>query len=586
MEKLAWRNAFSGTLQEHGYSIKETQSILKIELAIRRYFDFRDDIPECLILEDIEKDDINTYYYWSSMSENAECPECHTISNHYYDQKRKKIQDISENGSGVYHSIMLNRFICDNLKCAEKYFLERLPEFIGERARQTHRFRQRCVDMAVAMGGHGAEQIIRKEGSTVSDDTIRRYTKITAAKETKLNLERDDVKVISVDDINLRKGDSSTACTVFVDEEKHKTLIIIQGTKKENVQKVMELFPSADFMSRDRATSLSAAGDICGKKQVADRFHLIENVHKVIDEALMIEIPMQIYFKEGDGWVSVEGEPLEKQHFYVPEEEVELRINLAGMTESKAIKYRNTLKMLELSDKGLKSQEIADQLGLTLLDVRNLRARAVTTVNEVQERIISRIEKYPKNPNGAGRPPEDGVRVTLGPYFRPANESIVEPYRNIVVEMWNNGNNYETIRSTLAEQGFTGSKNSIYQYIWKLEYEDPCILTRFIKRKERKYQSLVDTFDIMTAIYTPAVTLEKVSRNVVYNEILKEGRSERPDSIKQKRTDTKTVTQKSNRPAMSKYSPLDPKILNLMYGEEENIKTTSEHDAQQALKKT
>ena len=585
MEKKRWSKEFSGALKRHGYSFQAVNEILKIEMLIRRYFDFEEDIPNCLMLEDIEKDDNNSYYYWSSISKNAECPKCHMISNHYYDQKRKMIQDVSESGNGVYHSIMLNRFICDNLKCAEKYFLERLPEFIGDRARQTNRFRQRCVDMALEAGGLGAERIIRREGSTVSDDTIRRYTKIAAAKETKLNLERDDVKVISVDDINLRKGDSSTACTVFIDEEKHKTLIIIKGTKKENVQKVMELFPSADFMSRDRATSLSAAGDTCGKEQIADRFHLIENVHKVIDEALMNEIPMNIYFREGDGWISEDGQEIEKLRFYVPEEDIELRIKLAGLSESKAIKYRNTLKMLELSDKGFRSQEIADKLGLTLKEVRNLRARATTTVNEVQEKISTRIDRYPKNSNGVGRPPEDGIRVTLGPNPRPASESIVEPYRNTVVEMWNSGIGHRDIHKVLIEQGFTGCSAVVYQYIWKLEYEDPCVLTRFIKRKERKNQSLTDTFDKEAALSVTGLYLEKVSRNVIYNEILKEGRSERLDSIKKKKADTKTVTQKSNRPAMSKYSPLDPEILNLMYGEEKS-KPDSENDAQQALKKT
>ena len=608
MEMLNWREEFSNALVKNGYSHTSIKTILALELQIRRFFDFGSEIPECLMLENIEKDDSNTYYYWSSVSDHAECPECRTISTHYYDQRNKKIQDVSERGHGVYHSTMFNRFICENLKCYVKVFLERIPELSEEKARQTNRFRQHCVDMAVAMGGLGAEHVIRGEGSVVSDDTIRRYTKIAAAKETKLNLERDNVKVISVDDINLRKGDSSTACTVFIDEEKHKTLIIIRGTRKENVTKIMELFPSADHMSRDRATSLSTAGDACGKEQVADRFHLIQNVHKVINEALMSEIPIQIYFREGAGWksfkeetpfeefayVSVEDiemgtnkvdENTEGERLYVPDEDIELRITLAGLTEAKATKYRNTLKMLELSDQGLRSQEIADRLGLTLKDVRNLRAKATTTVNEVQQRIISRIEKYPKDPNGVGRLPEDGVRVTLGPDFRPATESIVEPYRDIVVEMWNSGSNYETIRDKLADQGFTGCRASIYQYIWKLEYEDPCVLTRFIKRKERKYQSLSDTFDIMTAIYTPEVSLEQISRNTIYNEILKEGRSERPDDILSKRDNAKP-TPKTNRPAMAKYSPLDPELLDLMYGVEEEIKSPSKDDIQQVLKKT
>ncbi len=33
------------------------------------------------------------------------------------------------------------------------------------------------------------------------------------------NLQRRDVKVLAVDDVDLRKGDASTACSVFIDGE-------------------------------------------------------------------------------------------------------------------------------------------------------------------------------------------------------------------------------------------------------------------------------------------------------------------------------------------------------------------------------
>jgi hypothetical protein len=57
---------------------------------------------------------------------------------------------------------------------------------------------------------------------------------------TKSNLERDDVKILSVDDFNMRKGDSSSGCTVFIDQETHKVLIIVKGTTKDVVQGITE----------------------------------------------------------------------------------------------------------------------------------------------------------------------------------------------------------------------------------------------------------------------------------------------------------------------------------------------------------
>ena len=582
-----WKRVFGDTLLSKGYSYNVAQDVLKLEMVARKHFEFGNHIPEYFVLENIERENNDCYYYWSSSSETAECPECHTVS-HYLrkDYKRRVVQDISEGDYGVYHVVRMNRYECKNLKCGEKIFVERFPDFVDENGRKTHRFKNRCVELSIELGGIGTERVMRGEGSWVSDDTILRYTKEAAAKVTKMNLERDDVKVISIDDINLRKGDSSSACTVFIDEEKHKTLIIIRGTKAENVKKVLELFPSAEHMSRDRSTSLSAAGDTCNKIQSADRFHLICNVHAVIKEALMAELPVDVYIKEGDGWVDVEGEQIDEQYLSIPDEQIDLRIQLAGLTDFQAIRYRNTLKMLELSEKGLRSQEIAERLGLTLKDVRNLRGRATTTVNEVQQKIISRIEKYPKNSNGAGRPPADGVRVTLGPNPGPANKSICEPYRDTVVEMWNTGSSHRTIHKTLTEHGFTGCRAAVYQYIWKLEYEEPCALTRIMKRHERKDMSLTDTFDILTALYLPKVELDKISRTTIYNEILKEGRSERPEDILSNRKKNSTACSKTNRPAMAKHSPLDPEILDLIYGEEEVIHPPSTEDIMEAQKKT
>jgi hypothetical protein len=91
--------------------------------------------------------------------------------------------------------------------------------------------------------------------------------------------------------------------------------------------------------------------------------------------------------------------------------------------------------MLELSDKGLRTADIAKTLEISVEAVRVLRRSATSTVREVQEKISRRVEKYPENSKGQGRPPTDGKRKTLGANPGPAHKSIVEPYWDIVVEL-------------------------------------------------------------------------------------------------------------------------------------------------------
>jgi len=591
MPKKSWQELISATLGGNGYGSDEAQNILLLELKALRYFQFEDVMPECLELENIERNEEEIRYYWKSKSDKAECPKCHTVSQRERkDYKRKSIQDIAGDGLAVYHDIESRRWYCDNPECSTKIFVERFYDYIEEKQRKTIRFIERCKKFALSCGGLGAERELRTEGSVVCDDTIIRYVKTAAAEVTKSNLTRDDVKVLSIDDFNTRKGDSSSGCTVFIDQETHKVLIIVKGTTKEAVQGIIEKFPSSEFLSRDRACSLSAAGDACGKTQVADRFHLVQNIHTAIEEALMAEIPSNIFIREGNGWVEITQDSDNNDVYVVPDEDLEKRIQLAGLSATKAEKYRNTLKILELSDKGLRTADIAKALGITVDAVRVLRRSAASTIREAQDKISRRIEKYPENSKGQGRPPADGIRKTLGPNPGPANSSIVEPYRDTVVEMWNSGKSHHQIHPAIVEKGFSGNKATVYQYICKLENEDPCELTRKMKRKTPG-TPWADSFDKQEAQNLPDLTLEKATRNSLYKSILKEGKSARGKgglpgneaesesvadspkdndiSVNEKEVPDAKPEIKSSKPAMAKYSPLDPEILDLMYGNDE-----------------
>jgi transcriptional regulator len=76
---------------------------------------------------------------------------------------------------------------------------------------------------------------------------------------------------------------------------------------------------------------------------------------------------------------------------YVPEKNVEDRIRLAGLTPARAIKYSNTLKMLELADKGLRTADIAQEMNIAYKDVQVLRRSAASTIKFVEDKINVRL---------------------------------------------------------------------------------------------------------------------------------------------------------------------------------------------------
>ncbi len=569
MNTKNWFNVFSTALHEARFSPGEILQIYKTEMAARTFFDFDGIVPEFLVLQNIEKDCGKIQYFWQSQSNEATCPFCATISNkECKDYFEKPLQDNPHNRLAVYHVVRSKKYFCDNPDCSYTRFVERLDGFAEDKARKTIRFKKYCVERSLESGCKPAQDALRREGAVVSNDSIARYLKKESAMKIESNIKRNNVKVLSIDDINLRKGDKSSGCTVLMDEETHRVLIIISGTTKEAAKKAIEMFPDAEFFSRDRANSYSSAATECGKTQVADRFHLIDNAQAAVKEALMTSIPATIFIREGDGWVQAtqRDEILpDKTYFHVPEEKVEERIQFTRLTKAKAKRYRNTLKILELADKGLKSADIANTLNIPLKDVRNLRRTAVNTIEYVEDKVKARTNEINESNSNHENIIRKRRRRTLSKNARPSHESIVEPYRETVIAEVKKGGNHRTIHPILKEQGFNGCPNAIYQYILKLRKEIPEEMSRDIVENP------------------PELKLEKISRNTVYKQVLKKASESRP----KKDEESQKSTSQDKTPGED--SPLSDKAKELIYGVHNNTEDSAqskENKEDKAQKKT
>lgn len=587
-----WKSIYFEDCYKNGYSEEEAEMLYLCDMERQAFFDFSEIMPRSLKLQNKTRDEYGLKelrYYWKSHSQEAKCPFCSTISyqqcNDYF---TKPVQDIPRDCLTVYHEVTFKKYFCKNEGCKYTRFVERFPEFSEEDARKTVRLIKHFINRAAGCGCNHAEEQLRAEGAVVSHDMLMEYLKKEGARQIEENLNKSDIKVLAIDDINLRKGDKKSGCTVFIDAETHKTLIIIRATTKEAVKKVIDKFHSVEFLSSDRANSYSAVGKECKKTQVADRFHLIKNAQDAVSDALMAEIPAQIFIRNGDGWIqeTQEEDEVLKPFFYVPDEIVEGKIKLAELSKPKADTYRNTLKMLELTDKGKKSADIARELGLSVDDVRKLRRKAVSTIENVRNGIAKNLERVKCNTEIAEIvtekvPGSRAIKTVSGPRVKPARESIVEPYRETVIELWKTGGNHRTILPVIAKQGYTGCANTIYQYLLKLGKEEPENMIREIKKKCNP-EPLEEEFDIELAKSMPDLSLEYISRDTVYKSILKEASETRPKSAKEAapKAKRKPKTYENSR------SPYSKEIWELIHGAElKEKKQLSEEDREKEIQK-
>ena len=307
----------------------------------------------------------------------------------------------------------------------------------------------------------------------ISQGTILNRVKEASGMVTEKNLtDTDGVKILSVDDNNARKGSSSTASTVVVDTERHIILVVAKGADSELAKTIFTRFPNADKLSRDRACAYSKAGNDCGLKQTADLFHLVENAHDAVKEALSRGLDYNIYTKEGDGWVEL---PLSGSLPEVPDgaetvlvstladDDIALRVHLASLSARQEKKYRAVIELLRLHDQGLSSKEVDKKLGTTQSERIKLFSEAADVINGVEEKID---ENYANSGNRKTR------QKTIGKCARPSKESIVEPYGGVVMKMAGEGGSHRAILPVIKDLGYTGSANAIYQYILKKRNED------------------------------------------------------------------------------------------------------------------
>jgi hypothetical protein len=563
-----------------GYSkleVRQKKELAKGTIEIIGKFFYEFCIPSTWSLLDIERKENEFVFHWISHSKEAVCSNCGTLSHHKSNMYfTRLIQDLSIAGMTVHHNVHSNRFFCDNTACHVKNFYEQFSEIAEKDAMMSDRLKDFIIRHAIESSANAASAALKQIGIIASRDTILRLIKKKGSVVVGQNLQREDIKVLSVDDVNLRKGNTSTACSVFIDAETHRVLVIAQSATCEVAQKVIKQFPTSTILSRDRGSAFSSAGKKEGKEQVADRFHLVQNIHHTIKDILSTEMPHDIFIHSGDGWTRMvnsaeEGSTLdttgntedigiaasvadtESLVVVSPANEedgdAEIRIRLAGLNASQADKYKKTRSIIEMAENGLRTGEIAKRLSISKLDVISFRRDAPETLNKVEDKID---EYYKMQADMQWEYHQKTISKNAGH----SSESIVEPFKEVVINMFMEGYTHRSIHPVIKGQGFSGSKNAIYQFIIKYCHENNISYgrnARVIPLEDRN-EALIPR--------PPKISIERICRKTVYEYILKAAslQSENTQDADKKKSE-KILAESSGWVNKSKYSDKVAKIV-------------------------
>ena len=361
----------------------------------------------------------------TSRSRPAPCPLCSRRARRTHSWYERALADLPWGEHAVAIQLRVRKLFCDNAKCKRRIFTERLPGVAAPWARKTARLSERLTAVGLALGGAAGARLGHGIGLAISRNTLLRLVRRAPLPPNATPA------ALGVDDWALRKR--HTYGTVLVDLDRHRPVALLPDREAETLATWLRDHPGVEVISRDRASAYAAGGRSGAPDavQVADRFHLLQNLAEALELAFTghaRELRDAEQARRQDR--VAEGGPVRPDPPPPPKRPLAMA---AARREQRMATHR---KVWDLYRQGWPGQEIARHLGI---------GRTTTFRHLKSEAFPER-----KGRSDAGR-------------------SSMDPWRDWIIERWNRGqrNGRQTLRD-LRAKGFTGNYATVLRYLNRL----------------------------------------------------------------------------------------------------------------------
>ena len=361
----------------------------------------------------------------NSRSRSTRCPLCHRRARRTHSWYERALADLPWGEHAVAVQLRVRRLFCDNAECKRRIFTERLPGVAAPWARKTARLSERLTAIGLALGGAAGGRLGRSVGLAASRNTLLRLVRQVPLPPNATPA------ALGVDDWALRKR--HTYGTVLVDLDRRRPVALLPDREANTLAAWLREHPGVEVISRDRASAYAAGGRIGAPDavQVADRFHLLQNLAEALELAFTgharelrdaEQARRQRAAAEG-GLVRLDPPPPPNRP-------------LAMASARREQRMATHQEVWDLYRQGWPGERIAHHLGI---------GRTTAYRHLKSERFPER-----KGRSDAGR-------------------STMDPWRDWILERWNRGqrNGRQTLRD-LRAKGFFGNYATVRRYLNRL----------------------------------------------------------------------------------------------------------------------
>ena len=214
------------------------------------------------------------------------------VSNSLHATCTRTIQFVPIHLKPTYINVNFYKFNCLNEECPVKVFRQDI-KYCGPKQKFTYELKCLIFAVSLFLSDETTSKVLKLIGINVSNDTVRRlYQNIEIKDEL-------DVEEIGLDDVSIRKG--MKYATVIYDMKDHHMLALLDGRDGKTLKEWLQNHKKIKKIARDRATAYAnAINEVLPETiQIADRFHLFQNLVDRFKEIFKQEIPENIYILDG-----------------------------------------------------------------------------------------------------------------------------------------------------------------------------------------------------------------------------------------------------------------------------------------------
>ena len=303
-----------------------------------------------------------------------------------------------------------------------------MPKIAAPWARRTERLNIQLIKVGLAQGGLPGSRLTQHLGVKISRQTLLRLVMRMP------NPSHPVPKVLGVDDWAYRKR--HTYGTILVDLETRQAIDLLPDRTAETLADWLREHPGVEIISRDRALAYKEGAFVgCPEAiQVADRFHLLQNLAQMLEVVLnQHRTLLKNVEDQTNNCPIVEGEKVIAQPIQLPPNPEDALKLAKARREQRKEKYD---RVWALHKQGYTGRAIARQLGIGR----------------------SSVFRYLRSPTF----PERKGRSDKG-------RSKVSPYKKYLLEKWNSGcHDTKQLYAEIKTQGYEGSYATLARYTRRL----------------------------------------------------------------------------------------------------------------------